>query len=225
MSTRICEDDHKAPKRAVRRPVQARSRATVDSILAGAAQVLASRGYSATTTNHIADAAGVSIGSFYQYFSDKDDVIRAVATMFAQEALTFSGEHINDGEDEATQVRAWLDAVVARASEDEALIRVLFREVPYTWTIPGVLEAVTDSLAVIELLGPLNRTEDARKRDRAFVILKSMLAVIIDVAGDTALRARRENIVDELILMIESYLMAIRRQVSEEGEQTHYPQE
>jgi AcrR family transcriptional regulator len=215
MSTRVCEDGHIAPKRAIRRPVQARSRATVESILGGAAEVLASRGYSATTTNHIAEAAGVSIGSFYQYFADKDDVIRSVATMFARDALAFSGNHINDGEDEATQVRAWLAAVVARASEDEALIRVLFREVPYTWTIPGVLEAVADSLATIELLGPLNRTEDARKRDRAFVIFKSMMAVIVDVAADPVLRSRRDNIVEELTRMIECYLMSIRRQVSE----------
>lgn len=212
MSTRVCDDGHKASKRRVRRPTQARSRATVDAILGGAAEVLTSRGYSATTTNHIAEAAGVSIGSFYQYFTDKDDVIEAVATMFARDALAFSGEHIHDGDDEATQVRAWLDAVVSRATEDEALIRVLFREVPFIWTIPGVLETMDESLAVIELLGPLNRVDDTRKRDRAFVIFKSLLAVIIDVAADPVLRSRREGIVDELTLMIECYLMSTRHQ-------------
>lgn len=214
MSTRVCEDSHTAFKPKIRRPTQARSRATVDAILRGAADVLTSRGYAATTTNHIADAAGVSIGSVYQYFTDKDDVIRAVATVFARDALTFSGEHLRDGDDEATQVRAWLDAVVSRATEDEALIRVLFREVPFIWTIPGVLETMDESLAVIELLGPLSRVDDTRKRDRAFVIFKSLLAVIVDVAADPALRERREGIVDELILMIESYLMSTKHQTS-----------
>lgn len=212
MSTRVCEDGHNPPKRAVRRPTQARSRATVDAILRGAAEVLTSRGYSATTTNHIADAAGVSIGSVYQYFADKDDVVKAVATMFARDALEFSGEHIHDGDDELTQLRAWLDAVITRASQDEALIHVLFREVPFIWTIPGVLEAMDDSLDVIERLAPLNRVDEARRRDRAFVIFKSMLAVIVDVAADPLLRSRRDGIVDELTLMIECYLMSTRQQ-------------
>ncbi|WP_233164954.1 hypothetical protein [Mycobacterium sp. AT1] len=130
--------------------------------------------------------------------------------MFARDALAFSGEHIHDGDDEATQVGAWLDAVMTRASEDAALIHVLFREVPFIWTIPGVLAAMDESLDVIELLGPLNRIDGARKRDRAFVIFKSMLAVIIDVAADPSLRSRRENIIDELKQMIECYLVSTR---------------
>lgn len=215
MSTRVCDGDHIPPKRAVRRPVQARSRATVEAILGGAARILTSRGYAGTTTNRIAEASGVSIGSLYQYFADKDDVIAAVAAQFAREALAFSWEHIHDSSDETAQVRAWLNAVVARASEDEALIRVLFQEVPYTWSIPGVRDAVEGSLAVIELLSPLTRADDDRKRDRAFVILKSTMSVIIDVAADPALHPRRETIMDELTRMIESYLAAIRHKTSE----------
>lgn len=89
---------------------------------------------------------------------------------------------------------------------------MLFREVPYTWTIPGVREVMDESLAVIERLGPLNRVDAARKRDQAFVIFRSMLAVIIDVAADPVLQSRRENIVDELARMIECYLMSTRDQ-------------
>ena len=210
MSTRVRDAGHTERKRSVRRPVQGRSRATVEAILGGAARVLASRGYSGTTTNHIAETAGVSIGSLYQYFADKDDVIAALATQFAQDTLAFSSEHIDDSRDEATQVRAWLNAVVARASDNEALIRVLFQEVPYTWSIPGVRDAVEGALAVIELLRPLTDTDADRKRDRAFVILKSTMSVIIDVAADPALRARRGSIIEELTRMIEAYLAVSR---------------
>jgi AcrR family transcriptional regulator len=206
MSTRVRGVSHTAPKRSVRRPVQGRSRVTVEAILGGAARVLASRGYSGTTTNHVAEAAGVSIGSLYQYFTDKDDVIAALAEQFAQETLRFSWEHIDDGTDEATQVRAWLNAVVARAAENEGLIRVLFQEVPYTWSIPGVREAVEGARTVIERLRPLASLDADRKRDRAFVILKSTMSVIIDVAADRTLHARRESILEELIRMIEAYL-------------------
>lgn len=206
MSTHIRDGGHTAPKRSVRRPIQDRSRATVEAILGGAARVLASRGYSGTTTNHIAEVAGISIGSLYQYFTDKDDVIAALAVQFAQDTLTFSWQHIDDGRDEATQVRAWLYAVVARASENEGLIRVLFHEVPYTWAIPGVRDAVEGALGVIERLRPLTAADADRRRDRAFVILRSTMSVIIDVASEPALRARRAPIIEELIRMIEAYL-------------------
>ena len=217
MSTRICDDGHRASKRAVRRPVQARSRATVDAILGGAARVLASRGYSGTTTNHIAEAAGVSIGSFYQYFADKDDVIAAEAAQFAQETLVFSWDHLNDAAQDRTQVHAWLTALVDRASQHEALIRVLFQEVPYTWSIPGVRDAMAGALAVVERLAGESSADDDRKRDRAFVILKAAVSVIIDIAADPGLHSRRENIIDELARMIDAYLAAERKPTESAG--------
>lgn len=62
-----------------KQPKQARSRATVDRILEGAARVLAEEGYAATT-DRIAAAAHVSVGSLYQYFPHKDAMILALAT-------------------------------------------------------------------------------------------------------------------------------------------------
>jgi len=62
-----------------RRPRQARSRATYDSILEAAAQVLARDGAAALTTNRVAERAGVSIGTLYQYFPDKAAIVLAAA--------------------------------------------------------------------------------------------------------------------------------------------------
>ncbi len=59
-------------------PVQQRSRRTVDEILGAAARILVEDGYSAMTTNDVAAAAGVSIGSLYQYFPNKDALLRAL---------------------------------------------------------------------------------------------------------------------------------------------------
>ena len=57
-----------------RLPRQARSRAKRDAILVAGAQLFAERGYDATTTNDIAAAAGVSIGTVYGYFRDKRQI-------------------------------------------------------------------------------------------------------------------------------------------------------
>ncbi|WP_353957073.1 helix-turn-helix domain-containing protein [uncultured Ornithinimicrobium sp.] len=61
-----------------KQPQQRRSRATVDKILAAAAQVLAEEGDGATT-DRIAARAGVSIGSLYQYFPNKGALMLELA--------------------------------------------------------------------------------------------------------------------------------------------------
>jgi len=53
---------------------QQRSKQTIDTILTAAAQVLAEEGYERASTNRIAEKAGYSVGTLYQYFNDKEDV-------------------------------------------------------------------------------------------------------------------------------------------------------
>jgi AcrR family transcriptional regulator len=59
-----------------RKPSQARSRASVDALIEATGLVLAKRGYEKTTTKRIADRAGLSIGSLYQYFPDKQALMQ-----------------------------------------------------------------------------------------------------------------------------------------------------
>jgi AcrR family transcriptional regulator len=57
---------------------QERSRATVEALLAATARVLVKEGYDRASTNKIALAAGVSVGSLYQYFPSKEALVAAV---------------------------------------------------------------------------------------------------------------------------------------------------
>jgi AcrR family transcriptional regulator len=66
-------------------PVQERSRQSVRAILEGAAQVLEQRGYAGTNTDRIAERAGVSVGTLYQYFPNKDSIVMALAFCHAVE--------------------------------------------------------------------------------------------------------------------------------------------
>jgi AcrR family transcriptional regulator len=62
-----------------RTPRQARSQQRVDLILDTAADLFVEVGYESATTNSIAERAGISIGSLYRYFPDKDAILRALA--------------------------------------------------------------------------------------------------------------------------------------------------
>ncbi len=72
-----------APLRRV--PAQARSRRRVERILDQAAQLVVTRGVDALTTRDIAAAAEVPVASLYQYFSDKEDVLLALAARDMEE--------------------------------------------------------------------------------------------------------------------------------------------
>jgi AcrR family transcriptional regulator len=61
-----------------KKPRQERSLATYDAILESATRIFGERGYAGATTNDIAELAGVSIGSLYQYFPNKDALIGAL---------------------------------------------------------------------------------------------------------------------------------------------------
>ncbi len=65
----------KPPTKPRKRPQQSRSCETVEAILTAAARILVRDGYAGTSTNRIAEVAGVSIGSLYEYFPNKDAIL------------------------------------------------------------------------------------------------------------------------------------------------------
>ena len=68
-------------------PTQRRSRETVQALLEATARVLKESGYAGATTNRIAEVAGVSIGSLYQYFPGKEALVFALTRDHAEEQL------------------------------------------------------------------------------------------------------------------------------------------
>lgn len=80
-----------------KKPVQGRSRATVEAVLSAAARILEDQGLSGFNTNAIAERAGVSVGSLYQYFPSKDAIL--VALM--EQSLTLFYEDLSAAIDRA----------------------------------------------------------------------------------------------------------------------------
>lgn len=75
-----------------RTPQQARSQQRVDLILDVAADIFAEVGYESATTNAIAERAGVSIGSLYRYFPDKDAILHALSNRYYEQVRALFDE-------------------------------------------------------------------------------------------------------------------------------------
>src|SRR3954462_499024 len=92
-------------------PTQARSRARVEAILKAAGALLGELGYDAVTTNLIAERAGVPVGSIYQFFETKDDIIVALVERFKQSIHKLAAEHL-DADGAARDRRAFVARLV-----------------------------------------------------------------------------------------------------------------
>jgi len=66
---------------------QERSRATVDALVEATARVLVRDGFDNASTNRIAEVAGVSVGSLYQYFPSKEALVAAVIERHQREIM------------------------------------------------------------------------------------------------------------------------------------------
>ena len=124
-----------APKKDSRRrkPKQPRSRQTVGAILDAVVRILKSEGFAAITTNHIAEVAGVSIGSLYQYFPDKraifialhgrhiEEIDRVIQTALVENASSSIEELMS----------AMVDAFIEAHTRDPELFELLATEVPH----------------------------------------------------------------------------------------------
>ncbi|QIQ85826.1 TetR/AcrR family transcriptional regulator [Erythrobacter sp.] len=120
-------------KSARRRPSQARSKATVEAILEAATRILAEEGLARLNTNRLAEVAGVSVGSVYEYFADKRAVIDLLIDRHLSEgeaALAEAAAGLPAQAEPPEIARALVDAAIHLHRSDPRLHRVLSSEVP-----------------------------------------------------------------------------------------------
>jgi AcrR family transcriptional regulator len=113
-----------------KRPVQARSAASVDAILEATTQVLLSVGKERLTTTKVALRAGVSVGTLYQYFPNKSALLQGALIRHLDE-VTAAMEHVcreqrgKTLKEMATAlINAFLDAKMRDAKTSVALYSV-----------------------------------------------------------------------------------------------------
>ena len=118
----------------------------VDRILEAAARVLIAYGYDGASTNRIARAAGVSPGSLYQYFSDKDAITSAVVDRLAEEISvnvsavfrTMAGRSAEDGT-RAPHISSYEHGTVDARHTRQGAELIIASEVNYNETITDIV--------------------------------------------------------------------------------------
>ncbi|GAA4996770.1 TetR/AcrR family transcriptional regulator [Pseudonocardia tropica] len=186
----------------------------VERIVAAGRDVLVTRGYDGASTNRIAAAAGVSPGSLYQYFPDKDAVLTEVLDRYldAMEARV-SREFLDSvaaagpGAGTAPAVRATLEALLDTFGEEPDLLRVIVEQLPRS---PGGRRAafaarIDDLVTTVLLTRGAGDTEAARAA--AWTVVRTVehltTGYVLERPGFA-----RAVVVDELTALVAGYLDA-----------------
>lgn len=119
---------------------QDRSRATVDALVEATARILVKEGYDGASTNRIADKAGVSIGSLYQYFPGKDALVAAVIDRHNQDVMRVVRSALAEVASLpiAEAVRRLVAVAIEAHRIDPRLHRVLSEQIPRTGRLQDV---------------------------------------------------------------------------------------
>jgi AcrR family transcriptional regulator len=165
-------------------PVQARSKATRDAIIEAAAQILSKGGLASYTTNAVAERAGVSIGSLYQYFPNKDALMAALINRHQMDRMAriavASEEALTRPLPEA--VRMLVRAAMTDHKDDQMLATAIDHEearLPVKTMLADQLAQVTQGiLPVLQSLIPDAPDEVVR---RAAMTLPAMVRAIVDI--------------------------------------------
>jgi AcrR family transcriptional regulator len=187
-------------------PRQARSRALVEAILEAAARVLVERGYAGTNTNLVAERAGVSIGSLYQYFPNKDSLIAALHERHATQmhAVIETVLAAARPRDMRSHLAVLVHAALSAHQVEPELHRVLEQEFPL-FDAPSNQNPADQSICrhVCQLLE--NHRREVAPRDlelAAWMVLETMKAMVhvavIDPPQRHSVHAMEQAIVDML---------------------------
>ena len=141
-----------------KKPRQTRSRVMADNIVEASARVLSERGAAGFTTNHVAERAGVSIGSLYQYFPNKAALLMAVLERENAGTLAALDEVLGNSKLTAEErIRVAIERFLATEAGESKLRRALQQAEAY-------FGAELDSRAV------------ARRRIHTFLLETGLLA-------------------------------------------------
>jgi AcrR family transcriptional regulator len=201
------------PETKRRIPRQARATETAAAILEGAAQILEANGLAGFTTNAVAERAGVSIGTLYQYFADKNAILLALAKQQVELGLAEIARALR-GEIDPTpagRVRAMVGAMVhafrGRLRARKALMQAVLAQglndelmVPVVTFIArhGALVSVT-SQPILAALTPL----------QLFVMSRAMIGVVRAAVMEEQPFFKSRAFEDEVVRLVLAYVGSV----------------
>ncbi|AZO75855.1 MULTISPECIES: TetR family transcriptional regulator [unclassified Mesorhizobium] len=207
---------HPSPSISTRKqPKQARATELVAAILQAAAQVLASEGARRFTTTRVAEKAGVSVGSLYQYFPNKAALLfRLQSDEWRQTTDLLCGILEDVGKPPLERLRTLVHAFIRSECEEAAVRGALNDAAPLYRDAPEAQEARAMANRTVEVFmrETLPEASDPVRALAGKLIIKTLSAVGADFSTNPRTSAEIETYSDALAGMFCAYLRSLGHQ-------------
>jgi AcrR family transcriptional regulator len=192
-----------------KRPRQERSQATVQAILTAAAHILTEAGYDHFTTNKVAERAGVSIGSLYQYFPNKESLLLALAEHHAHEIVQLAQHHlVGIGDRPIPEVlQQIIKAAIAAHTVNPKLHRVLHEQVPHSEVMRQLDQIKIENLLRSFLAERCDQLQPENLDLTVFIIERTIRGLIHGAAIDHPEFLKTGELEQELVTLLSTYLL------------------
>jgi AcrR family transcriptional regulator len=177
---------------------QNRSRATVDALVEATARILVREGFDKASTNRIAEVAGVSVGSLYQYFPGKEALVAAVIDRHNQDIMQIVHRALAEvaAQPVETAVRRLVAVAIEAHRIDPRLHRVLAEQIPRTGRLANV-EAFNRDISALFRAYLESHSDEIRAIDLGLAAF--MCVTSIEALAHTAVLHRSEKLSDEMM--------------------------
>ncbi|MDN5006149.1 TetR/AcrR family transcriptional regulator [Bradyrhizobium sp. GCM10027634] len=202
----------KPPTKPRKSASQQRSRATVDALVEATARILVKDGFEKTSTNRIAEVAGVSVGSLYQYFPGKEALVAAVIDRHNEEIMAIVRATLIEVTDMPIEkaVRRLVTVAIEAHRINPKLHRVLAEQIPRA----GKLDVEAFNREVHTLMRAYldSRRKEMRRIDldiATFICVSAIEAVAHNTVlnqAETLPNKVVRTLVDETTRMVVGYL-------------------
>ena len=196
-----------------KQPQQARSAELVATILEAAVQVLAREGAQRFTTARVAEKAGVSIGSLYQYFPNKAAILfRLQSDEWRQTSELLRGILENTEQPPLMRLRTLVHAFIRSECEEAAMRVALNDAVPLYRDAPEARQAKASGNRTVQLFMQevLPAVSDAARASAGDLIKGTLSAVGKHFSETPRTSAEIEAYADAMADMFCAYLRALQ---------------
>lgn len=196
-----------------KQPQQARSAGLVAAILEAAVQVLAKEGAARFTTARVAEKAGVSVGSVYQYFPNKAAILFRLQADEWQQTQEMLRRILTDaGQPPLARVRTLVHAFLRSECEEAGMRSALsdaaplYRDAPEAQAVRGAADGVIEAF-LAELLAGVS---DARRALAGDMVLSTMGALGSQFSAQPRSEAEIKAYADAMADMFCAYLQSLQ---------------
>jgi AcrR family transcriptional regulator len=192
---------------------QERSRSTVDALLEATARILMKEGYDRASTNRIAEVAGVSIGSLYQYFPSKEALVAAVIDRHTQEISQVTRDALVKMAASKIEVaaREFVSVAINAHRVNPRLHAVLSEQIPRVGRLENIEANVQQGYALVRGYLEAHRDEiDVADLDLAAFVLVTVVEALTHAAvlrrPDILADGKAAHFVDDVTRLLVRYL-------------------